>query len=101
MKNNLIILNYVDGIAMRSYSFYTILYICLFCAHNENFWDGCECGEGSHKYNKCKTLIMVVSKIMLPPYHPHMMKEKKNTWFWAKYCAPQDIMKLALRLEFF
>jgi hypothetical protein len=38
--------------------------------------DGYECGEDSHKYNKCKTLIMVVSKIMLPPDHPHIIKEK-------------------------
>jgi hypothetical protein len=51
--------------------------ICLFCAQNEFFWDGHECGEGNHKYNKCKTLIMVVSKIMLAPYCPHMMKRKQ------------------------
>jgi len=66
------------------------------------FWDGYEYGEGSHKYNKCKTLIIVVSKIMLPPYHLHMMKEKKRILgFGPSIVHPKDIMKVALRLEFF
>jgi len=75
MKSTLIIFNYVDVIAMCSFFLYNTWYLFILCAQYI-FWDGYECGEGSHKYNKCKSLIMVVSKIMLPPYHPHMIKEK-------------------------
>lgn len=81
MKNTPKVLNYVDYCNVFN-SFYTILFfLFLFCVHNEFFWDGYECGERSHKYSKCKTLIMVVSKIMLPPYHHQLMKEEKITYY--------------------
>ncbi len=81
MKSTLMIFNYVNVITMYSFFYIQYLIFCFFFVHNQFFGDGYECGEGSHKYNKCKTLIMVVSKIMLPPYHPQMMKEKKITYY--------------------
>jgi hypothetical protein len=84
MKNTLIILNYVNVIATCSYSFHTILYICLFCVHNEIFGDAYECGEGNHNTLRCTH---------------HMISKLPKNASKTKYCAPQDIMKVALRLE--